>query len=176
MTVNYGSGTPAQAAEWIGHARNTNGDAVALWEVGNESYSCHEANDHLAQKGTIARGHKADGPSCPSTTVLAASYAATSPSYLQAMTHADPSARIGVPWALTTKQAAGATVTDAASWNDAILGADGADISFVDAHWYPFDAASHLSDQQILDSIRQIPATARTIRSALKRHNSTRRS
>jgi hypothetical protein len=88
------------------------------------------------------------------------------------MTRADPSAHIGAPWALTTQQAAGAAVRDAASWNNAVLRADGADIRFVDAHWYPFDATSHLSDRQILDSIRQIPATARTIRSTLKRHDS----
>ena len=172
VTVNYGSASPAQAAEWVGHARTTNGDAVALWEVGNESYSCTEANYHLAQKPTFVKGYEADGPSCPTTAIMAASYTANSPSYIQAMIHADPSARIGVPWALTARQAAGAGVSDAARWNDAVLGADGGNISFVDAHWYPFDSVSGLTDSQILDSIQQIPATAATIRSTLKRHKS----
>jgi alpha-L-arabinofuranosidase len=39
VTVNYGSGTPAEAAAWVSHAR-TSGDGVALWEVGNENYGC----------------------------------------------------------------------------------------------------------------------------------------
>ena len=48
VTVNYGSGTPAQAAAWVSEAARTAGQDVALWEVGNETYGCWETNDKLA--------------------------------------------------------------------------------------------------------------------------------
>ena len=172
VSVNYGSGTPAQAADWVAYARNTNGKAVTLWEVGNESYSCRETNLHLAQKPTYLQGFKANGQSCPSTAVMAESYAANSRPYLQAMLHADPSARIGLPWAFDAAQAAGSAVSDAGTWNDTVLRADRHAISFVDAHWYPFDSVAHVTGRQILDSVRQIPATAAAVRSTLRRHHS----
>jgi alpha-L-arabinofuranosidase len=37
VTVNYGSGTPAEAAAWVAQAKSTAGEGVALWEVGNET-------------------------------------------------------------------------------------------------------------------------------------------
>ena len=43
------------------------------------------------------------------------------------------------------------------------------DVSFVDAHWYPFDQVARVSDQQIVLSIRRIPAAAAQIRSTLHR-------
>jgi hypothetical protein len=48
VTVNYGSGTPAQAAAWVTAAAQTTGQNVAQWEVGNETYGCWETNDKLA--------------------------------------------------------------------------------------------------------------------------------
>src|ERR1700677_4282036 len=48
VTVNYGSGTPAEAAAWVTDAQTTPGDSVALWEVGNESYGCWEVNNWLS--------------------------------------------------------------------------------------------------------------------------------
>src|SRR5580700_8499924 len=33
VTVNYGSGTPAEAAAWVTQAKDTPGNGVALWEV-----------------------------------------------------------------------------------------------------------------------------------------------
>src|ERR1019366_1086942 len=57
VTVNYGSGTPRQAAAWVTRAATTSGDVVALWEVGNETYSCYETNDHLAEAPTFVKGY-----------------------------------------------------------------------------------------------------------------------
>ena len=48
VTVNYGSGTPAEAAAWVTQAKSTPGQGVALWEVGNENYGCWEVNNELA--------------------------------------------------------------------------------------------------------------------------------
>ncbi len=48
VTVNYGSGTPAEAAAWVAQAKSTPGQGVALWEVGNETYGCWEVDNELA--------------------------------------------------------------------------------------------------------------------------------
>jgi hypothetical protein len=169
-TINYGSGTPGEAAAWVTRAATTNGEAVALWEVGNETYSCYETNHHLADGPTFIRGYTPAGPVCPSTAVMATSYAANVLPYLEAMKRADPTARIGVPWAFNGNQAAGAGVNDASLWNAKVLRAVKSDISFVDAHWYPFDQATGMTDQQILLSTRRIPAAAAQIRSTLHRN------
>ena len=93
VTVNYGSGTPAEAAAWVSHARSTPGDSVALWEVGNENYGCWEVNNWLAQAPENFQGYKPndystvngvyENPTCPQVTqgdaqgtqTLATSYA-----------------------------------------------------------------------------------------------------
>ncbi len=169
ITVNYSSGTPSEAAAWVRHARTTPGEAVALWEVGNESYSCYEANLHLAEAPTHVKDYTPGGPVCPSTAVMTASYVAHAPAYLEAMRQADPSARIGVPWAFSGTEAQGAGVVDASLWNTGVLRATGKQLGFVDAHWYPFDTTTGLTDQEILLSTRRIPAAAAQIRTTLHR-------
>jgi hypothetical protein len=77
--------------------------------------------------------------------------------------------KIGVPWAFSGDQAAGAGVKDASVWNAKVLRAVKGRVSFVDAHWYPFDEVAGLTDQQILRSTRRIPAAAAQIRSTLHR-------
>ncbi len=47
MTVNYGSGTPAEAAAWVA-ASQAPDSTVALWEIGNEDYGCWEVDNELA--------------------------------------------------------------------------------------------------------------------------------
>ena len=42
ITVNYGSGTPAEAADWVRYSNVTNGYAFKYWEVGNENYGTWE--------------------------------------------------------------------------------------------------------------------------------------
>jgi alpha-L-arabinofuranosidase len=44
ITVNYGSGTPAEAAAWVQHANVTNQLACKYWEVGNENYGTWETD------------------------------------------------------------------------------------------------------------------------------------
>jgi hypothetical protein len=58
VTVNYGSGTPAEAAALVTHSLTTQGDSVALWEVGNETYGCWEVNNWLAQAPEDFQGYK----------------------------------------------------------------------------------------------------------------------
>lgn len=77
ITVNYGTGTPAEAAAWVRDANITNNLGIHFWEVGNENYGTWEtdATDH---------------PHDPYT------YAQRAKDYFAAMKAADPSIRIGV--------------------------------------------------------------------------------
>jgi hypothetical protein len=173
VTVNYGSGTPAEAAEWVSHARSVPNDSVGMWEVGNESYSCYETNQHLAGSPTYVEGYSPGGSECPATKVMAHSYAIDALPYIQAMKQADPDVRIGIPWAFSGAVAKGAGVQKADTWNAAVLHALGRHISFVDAHWYPFDDLQGISDQQIVMSVRRIPSAAGHIISTLHRYAPT---
>ena len=188
VTVNYGSGTPAEAAAWVSHAR-TSGDGVALWEVGNENYGCWEVNNWLAQAPENFQGYKPndystvngvyENPTCPQVTqgdakgtqTLATSYAVNARPFLAAMKQADPSARIGVPWAFGS-DVAGASVPDNTEWNNTVLGQDGRYAGFVDAHYYPFSfsgatGGANPGDQQVLQSLMAVPSLYRQIRGEL---------
>jgi alpha-N-arabinofuranosidase len=44
ISVNYGSGTPTEAAEWVRHANVTQGYGVKYWEIGNENYGGWETD------------------------------------------------------------------------------------------------------------------------------------
>jgi hypothetical protein len=188
-TVNYGSGTPAEAAAWVSHSRSTPGDSVALWEVGNENYGCWEVNNWLAQPPENFQGYKPndfttvngvfENPTCPQVTqgdaqgtqTLATSYAVNARPFLAAMKQADPAARIGVPWAFGS-DVGGAGVPDNAEWNNTVLGQDGRYVGFVDAHYYPFSfggstGGGNPSDQQVLQALTAVPALYRQIRGEL---------
>ncbi len=185
VTVNYGSGTPAEAAAWVSHAAG----GVALWEVGNENYGCWEVNNWLARAPERFPGYQPndfttvngvyENPTCPQVTqgdargtqTLATSYAVNARPFMIAMKKADPAARIGVPWAFG-RAVAGAAVPDNTEWNDTVLGRDGRYVSFVDAHYYPFSfggaaGGSNPSDQQVLQALTSVPAQYRQIRAEL---------
>jgi hypothetical protein len=187
VTVNYGSGTPAQAAAWVAAAARTPGQNVALWEVGNETYGCWEANNELAAPPANYRGYKPslnrNNPTCPWVSqgkaagirTLATSYAAHASRFLQAMKAADPAARIGVPWALD-RSVQGGTIPRNSEWNDTVLRADGKYVSFVDAHYYPFDFSGNTgganpTDQRVLRSLLDIPSLYGSIRAGLNAHD-----
>ncbi|HMD93799.1 MAG TPA: hypothetical protein VKG80_14270 [Trebonia sp.] len=188
VTVNYGSGTPAEAAAWVAAAARAAGEGVALWEVGNETYGCWEVDNELAGPPANFQGYQpattgASNPTCPQTTegaaagtrTLATSYAANAQRFLRAMKAADPAARIGVPWAFGSP-VQGADVPDSSEWNDTVLGADGKYVSFVDAHYYPFSfsggtGGANPTDQQVLRALRDIPSLYGAIRAELNAHD-----
>jgi hypothetical protein len=101
---------------------------------------------------------------------MAKSYATNSLPYIKAMRKADPLARIGIPWAFSGAEAGGAAVADAATWNRTVLRADGKDVNFVDAHWYPFDSATRVTAQDLFDSVQRIPAASADLRNTLSRY------
>jgi alpha-N-arabinofuranosidase len=44
ISVNYGSGTPAEAADWVRYANVTRGYRFKHWEIGNENYGAWETD------------------------------------------------------------------------------------------------------------------------------------
>ena len=185
VTVNYGSGTPAQAAAWVTEAAQTAGQDVALWEVGNETYGCWETNDKLAGPPEYYRGYQPSvngdpvNATCPQAAqgeaagmrTLATSYAVNAGQYLKAMKAADPSAVLGVPWAFGP-EVPGSAVADSSAWNDTVLRTDGPDIGFVDAHYYPFTfsgaaGGANPSDSEVLHALLKIPSLQASIEKGL---------
>lgn len=189
VTVNYGSGTPAEAAGWVTHSLTTPGDSVALWEVGNETYGCWEVNNWLALYPENYQGYQPNNYSspgnatCPQTTEgdaagtqnLATSYAVNARPFLLAMKDADRAAQVGVPWAFGS-DVAGASVPDNTEWNNTVLGQDGDLVNFVDAHYYPFGfygstGGSNPTDQQVLQALMSVPSLYQQIRTELSSYD-----
>lgn len=46
VTVNYGSGTPTEAADWVHDSNITKNYGFKYWEVGNENYGSWETDDN----------------------------------------------------------------------------------------------------------------------------------
>jgi len=77
ITVNYGSGTPAEAVGWVRHSNVTNHYGFKYWEIGNECYGTWE---------TDTNNKPNDGYT----------YAVRAVSYLQQMKAADPTIKVGI--------------------------------------------------------------------------------
>jgi len=75
--VNYGSGTPAEAASWVRYSNVTNHYGFKYWEVGNECYGTWE---------TDTNNKPNDGYT----------YAQRAAIYLQQMKAADPTIKVGI--------------------------------------------------------------------------------
>jgi alpha-L-arabinofuranosidase len=78
ITVNYGTGTPQEAAAWVAYANVTNHLGIKYWEVGNEIYAWPTETD------INVPGHDP---------YLYGSRAAT---YIQQMKAVDPTIKVGV--------------------------------------------------------------------------------
>jgi hypothetical protein len=77
ITVNYGTGSAEEAAEWVEYANVVKGYGVRYWEIGNECYGNWERDDHAS-------------PHDPYT------YAVEAAAYIAAMKAVDPTIEIGV--------------------------------------------------------------------------------
>jgi alpha-L-arabinofuranosidase len=47
ITVNYGTGTPQEAADWVRYANKTKKLGFQYWEIGNENYGTWEADNNV---------------------------------------------------------------------------------------------------------------------------------
>ncbi len=77
ITVNYGSGTPEEAAAWVRCANITNHCGFKYWEIGNENYGAWEHDENSP-------------PHDPVT------YARRAKEFFRQMKAADPTIKIGV--------------------------------------------------------------------------------
>jgi hypothetical protein len=170
ITVNYGSGTAAEAAGWVqyankggsgytgpvptyaGGSRTGHTYGITYWEIGNEVYgdgtfvTSWEYNDH--DRGSLA-------------------YARGVVAYSRAMKAVDPSIKIG---AVLT--APGVWPDDVISplsrrpWNQTVLSTACAALDFVVVHWYA-QSPGQESDAALLSSTTQIASMVSTLRSEI---------
>jgi alpha-N-arabinofuranosidase len=78
ITVNYGTGTPQEAAAWVASANITNKLGFKYWEVGNECYGTWETDSNINPHDAYT-------------------YATRAAQYIAQMKAVDPTIKIGVP-------------------------------------------------------------------------------
>jgi len=184
ITVNYGSGTAQEAADWVAYANRgghhytgavptyPGGSArghkygIRYWEVGNELYG------DGTYGATWEVNHK---PHDPTT------YAQGVVSYSAAMKAVDPSIRVGAVLTAPGNWPDGQTsATSPLPWNDTVLGIACSAIDFVAIHWYPQGPTGE-SDAALLASPEQgestsvsytpsIPSMVATVRALLTQY------
>src|ERR1051326_6968074 len=123
ITVNYGSGTPEEAAAWVKYANVTKHYHIRYWDIGNEMYG----------NGTYGALWETDkhalGP---------ASYANNSLQFIKAMKVVDPSIQIGSALTAPGNWPDGQTSDSSPQpWNDTVLPIACSAANFVSVHWYP---------------------------------------
>jgi hypothetical protein len=140
IIANYGTGSPAEAADWVKYANVTKGYQARYWAIGNENYgnghygSAWEADDH--------------------TDLSPAQYASEVIAYSDAMKAVDPTIKVGAVLTMPANWPDGLVAAgDTGTWNQTVLKLAGSKIDFVDVHWYPGggSAADSLTKTQYLD-------------------------
>lgn len=152
IIANYGTGTPAEAAEWVRYANVTKGYGARWWTVGNENYgnghygSAWEADDHPDRSAT--------------------QYAKLVVEYADAMKAVDPSIKVGAVLTMPANWPDGLTAgADPGPWNQTVLSLAGPKIDFVDVHWYPGGTAA-----ESLARTGHIPDAAWLLRQQIARY------
>jgi hypothetical protein len=163
ITVNYGSGTPEEAAQWVAYAnkggRHYHGPVpsypgasstghryqIRYWEIGNELYG----------DGTYGASWELNNKSHDPTT-----YATGVVSYSAAMKAIDPTIQIGMVLTAPGNWPDGQTsAVSPQPWNDTVLPIACNDIDFVSIHWYPQGPTGE-SDAALLASPQQGESTS----------------
>ncbi|MFI6073272.1 hypothetical protein ACIA5C_16985 [Actinoplanes sp. NPDC051343] len=115
--VNYGTGTPAEAAAWVRYARQKH-DHVDRWAVGEEVWG----NGGIPGINFEPDAHADKSPQA---------YAKNALTFIAAMKKADPRAQVGV-------ELLGVPGGAFQQWDEAVMSIVGARADFVDVHAYPF--------------------------------------
>jgi hypothetical protein len=140
ITVNYGSGTAKEAADWVryanrggrhysgpvptypGASRTGHNYGITYWEVGNEVYG------DGTYGATWEVNHQAHDPTIYANGVV---------SYSAAMKAVDPSIKLGMVLTAPGNWPDGQTsATSPQPWNDTVLPIACAAVDFVVLHWY----------------------------------------
>ncbi|MGQ5264676.1 cellulose binding domain-containing protein [Micromonospora sp. ZYX-F-536] len=152
IIANYGTGSPAEAADWVRYANVTRGYGARYWTVGNENYgnghygSAWEADDHPDKSAT--------------------QYARLVVEYADAMKAVDPGIKVGAVLTMPGNWPDGITAgSDPGPWNQTVLSLAGSKIDFVDVHWYPGGTAA-----ESLARTSHIPDAAYLLREQLTRY------
>jgi hypothetical protein len=158
VTVNYGSGTPQEAASWVQYANVTNHYGVKYWEIGNEIYG----------NGTYGADWEYDLHPKGATT-----YAHNALQFIQAMKAVDPSIKIGVVLTSPGDWPDGIVGQgDTMDWNHTVLSVLGPYIDFVDVHWYTDNNnPGSETDAGLLANPSSIPGKVATLRSLISEYS-----
>lgn len=141
--VNYGTGTPQEAAAWVRYANLVKHYGVRDWAIGEEVWG----NGGIDGIDFEPDGHADKSPTAYARNVVA---------YARAMKAVDPSIRIGV-------EVTGVASGPLRQWDSTVLAIAGPVVDFVDFHYYPF-GATDTSDAGLLALTRQIPANVAALR------------
>src|SRR5215468_2971783 len=108
IIANYGTGTPAEAADWVRYANITKGYHARYWTIGNENYG----------NGYYGANWEADNHADKS----ASAYAAGVVAFADAMKAVDPTVKIGAVLTTPANWPDGLTGGgDAGTWNNVVL-------------------------------------------------------
>jgi hypothetical protein len=158
VTVNYGSGTAAEAAGWVRYANVTHDYGVKYWEIGNEVYG----------NGAYGSSWEFD----THTTKNATTYAANTGQYIDAMKAVDPGIKVGVVLTTPGNWPDGLVAPgDTQDWNNTVLSALGSKIDFVIVHFYP---SSGTEAQMLGQPQAQIGAITAKLHSLVAQYAGTR--
>lgn len=175
ITVNYGTGTPELAADWVEDANVTNGYGITYWEVGNENSGngtyganweadshCTDADGAPIPKGTYPNKTYNCGPSV---------YASNALKFISAMKAADPGIHVCVN--LTTPGFWPDNVTNDESprpWNETVLTALGSKTDCVIIHYYPAGFPPSTDIAAMLNYPDQIAGIISTVKAQVQRY------
>ena len=147
VTANYGTGSPAEAADWVRSANIDKGYGVEYWEIGNENYG----------NGHYGANWEADDHADKSPT----QYATLVRDYATAMKAVDPGIKIGAVLTAPGEWPDGITAEgDASTWNQVVLQTAGAVVDFAIVHWYPTGS----SGPEVLPKTNRIADQMRLLR------------
>ena len=157
ITVNYGTGTAAEAADWVRSANVTNHYGFKYWEIGNEVYGTWETDSNTYPHDAYT-------------------YALRAVKFIQQMKSADPSIKIGVVAVpgetnnvngYTSHPALNArTGKNNNGWTPVLLATlrnAGVPPDFLIYHWYP-EYTGQESDPLVLQSSSMWTAAAADLR------------
>lgn len=154
ITVNYGSGTAAEAAAWVKYSNVTKKYGVKYWELGNE----------IPGDGTY--GSQWEYNTKPKG---ATAYANNIADYITQMKAVDPSIKVGA--VLTTYNSwpdglVASQYGDTADWNTTVLKKDGPKLDFVIVHYYP----TSKSESDLLAQYKNIGTLVQQTRAEINRY------
>ena len=151
--VNYGTGTPEEAAAWVTYANRVKHYHIKDWAIGEEVWG----NGSIPGVNFEPDAH-ADKS--------AAAYGRNALAFIAAMKAADPGIRVGVE---LTGVPAGVSLPGFNEWDQGVMSTVGGAADFVDFHEYPFGVRD-TSDKGLLGSVRQLPANLAALRALVDRY------